>query len=136
MDNDCDGAADDVDEDGDGHLATECGGDDCDDGNPGVHGGAAEICDDGVDNDCDGEEDEPDECGDDDDADDDTGDADQPGEEPPESESGGCSCGIDSASARRSVGTTLVLLAALFELRLRRRFCRVAGVEPALKDRR
>jgi hypothetical protein len=37
--NDC------VDGDGDGHLATPCGGDDCDDSDPNVHPGVMEVCD-------------------------------------------------------------------------------------------
>jgi hypothetical protein len=39
--------------DGDSYDAAPCG-TDCDDDDPGVHPGAAEVCDDGVDNDCDG----------------------------------------------------------------------------------
>ncbi len=42
------------DNDGDGYLAEECGGDDCDDSDYYVNPGAAEICDDEKDNDCDG----------------------------------------------------------------------------------
>jgi len=49
------------DEDLDGHHPEECGGDDCDDNDPLVHGGlveagekTSEICTDGKDNDCDG----------------------------------------------------------------------------------
>ncbi|MBM4320070.1 MAG: hypothetical protein FJ125_08930, partial [Deltaproteobacteria bacterium] len=54
-DDDCDGERDeDFDLDGDGH--TTCN-DDCDDGNPEIHGGAREVCD-GVDNDCDEQTDE------------------------------------------------------------------------------
>ena len=45
-----------TDVDGDGYGESE----DCDDQDPSVHPGAAELCDDGVDNDCDGETDEDD----------------------------------------------------------------------------
>ncbi len=41
------------DNDLDGFIATECGGDDCDDGNPRVFPGATELCTGGVDDDCD-----------------------------------------------------------------------------------
>jgi len=42
------------DDDGDGYIATSCGGgSDCDDTNPAIHPGAAELLD-GLDNDCDG----------------------------------------------------------------------------------
>ena len=78
FDNDCDGFADDIDEDGDGHASTECNGDDCDDNDaalnpstdedadgfstcedcddsdPATYLGADDVCDDGVDQDCDG----------------------------------------------------------------------------------
>jgi len=81
VDNDCDGATDDldpdldlstatvwyVDEDGDGHGVSDdtiaacsvpdgyaAGAADCDDSNDRVSPGAAEVCDDGVDNNCDG----------------------------------------------------------------------------------
>ena len=81
LDNDCDGAADNVDLDGDGSISTDCDfGDDCDDTddqvNPDVDAdgdnydvcldcddedntafpGAPEICDDGVDQNCTGED--------------------------------------------------------------------------------
>jgi len=46
------------DRDGDGHLSYE----DCDDNNPAVHPGAAEICD-GLDNDCNGKVDDAPPCG-------------------------------------------------------------------------
>jgi hypothetical protein len=57
----CDGVFDDsedtegnaTDDDGDGYLSTE----DCDDLDPAIHPGAAELCDDAVDNDCDGKAD-------------------------------------------------------------------------------
>ncbi len=38
--------------DGDGHLALECGGDDCDDDDPATRPGALEVCGDGAVNDC------------------------------------------------------------------------------------
>ena len=57
-DQDCDGqdlpCGVDADADGDGHDRPDLGGDDCDDGAPGVYPGAAEVCGDGVDQDCDG----------------------------------------------------------------------------------
>jgi hypothetical protein len=56
IDNDCDGV-DEVDLDGDGHIADTAGGDDCDDGNANAWPGAPEQAD-GVDNDCDGVVDE------------------------------------------------------------------------------
>ncbi|HEX8117169.1 MAG TPA: putative metal-binding motif-containing protein [Pyrinomonadaceae bacterium] len=42
------------DNDGDGHTAARCGGDDCDDSDEYVRPGAPEFCGDGLDNDCDG----------------------------------------------------------------------------------
>jgi hypothetical protein len=52
LDNNCDGVPG-VDGDGDGHAGTATGGADCDDGAPGIHPGAAELCD-AEDQDCDG----------------------------------------------------------------------------------
>ena len=54
LDNDCDGSADMIDVDKDGHIAAACGGDDCDDLNPISYKGAVEFCGDGADNDCSG----------------------------------------------------------------------------------
>jgi len=42
------------DSDGDGHLDSACGGDDCDDSDPGIHPGIAEVSCNYVDDDCDG----------------------------------------------------------------------------------
>jgi hypothetical protein len=42
------------DDDQDGHVATDCGGDDCNDFNPNVFSGHLENCYDGADNDCNG----------------------------------------------------------------------------------
>lgn len=41
------------DDDGDGHIAIACGGNDCDDSNPDVRPSATEVCN-GIDDDCDG----------------------------------------------------------------------------------
>jgi len=51
-------AACDRDADGDGYMAIDCGGDDCDDQDASVNPGAAEICGDLLDNNCDGQVDE------------------------------------------------------------------------------
>ena len=66
FDNDCSGAEDDRDLDGDGYISddTACGGDDCDDERDRVHPNTEEICGDGLDNDCSGSEDDRDLDGD------------------------------------------------------------------------
>jgi subtilisin-like proprotein convertase family protein len=57
IDNDCSGAIDDRDLDGDGFESLLCGvGDDCSDTDPNSYPGAVEVCGDGVDQDCDGED--------------------------------------------------------------------------------
>jgi len=69
VDDDCDGKIDGADldccadKDKDGYTDQACGGADCDDSNPAVHPGAAEVCD-GLDNDCDGSVDDKDQDGD------------------------------------------------------------------------
>jgi MYXO-CTERM domain-containing protein len=45
LDDDCDGAADNLDVDGDGSIAAACGGGDCDDGDPAIYENAPETCD-------------------------------------------------------------------------------------------
>jgi hypothetical protein len=51
-----------VDVDGDGYTSSQCGGMDCDDSDPAIHPGAAEICN-GKDDNCSGEKDEaPNNC--------------------------------------------------------------------------
>ncbi|MEW6108379.1 MAG: MopE-related protein, partial [Nitrospirota bacterium] len=58
-DNNCNGQIDEApcicpDADGDGFIASYCGGTDCNDSNPNAYPGAVENCTDGIDNDCDG----------------------------------------------------------------------------------
>jgi hypothetical protein len=58
LDNDCDESVDENifrDRDGDGFDRADCGGPDCDDGDPLVHTEALELCGDAVDNDCNGD---------------------------------------------------------------------------------
>ena len=65
IDNDCSGAIDDRDIDGDGFESPLCGvGTDCSDTDPNAYPGAEEVCGDGVDQDCDGEDTDDDADGD------------------------------------------------------------------------
>jgi hypothetical protein len=57
LDTDCDGLADNLDNDGDGYAPVSCGGSDCDDEDPEAFPGNNEICD-HRDNNCDGRVDE------------------------------------------------------------------------------
>ena len=111
LDNDCDGQTDDsVDDDGDGFLPIDCGGDDCDDTDDTIHPDATEDCEDGLDNDCDGNIDtDDDECATPDD-DDDSADFDA---------SSDCEC--DGSGSGSSGSAALVLLFALAAVRRRGR---------------
>jgi hypothetical protein len=60
VDNDCSGLVDDKDDDGDGHLDLDCGGDDCDDDDNWVSPSAVEVEESLQDEDCDGSVDEVD----------------------------------------------------------------------------
>ncbi len=65
IDNDCDGAAENADLDGDGEVDIACGGFDCDDVDPNIFTGAPEIQCDGIDDNCNGNgDDDPDLDGD------------------------------------------------------------------------
>jgi len=127
VDNDCDGHTDDVDLDGDGYIATECGADDCDDADPSIHPGAMEICDDGVDNDCDGALDrDDDECedpatDDDDDDDDSAGplDDDDDSAEDLTPDFGACECRVEGR--RGYAGVIAIALLGILGLHRRRR---------------
>ena len=54
VDNDCDGTVDGIDDDGDAHIAAECGGSDCDDQDANINPDIAEVWYDGIDADCGG----------------------------------------------------------------------------------
>ena len=58
IDQDCDGADDVADFDGDLAENADCGGTDCDDADANAYPGAAEICADGIDQDCDEQDDD------------------------------------------------------------------------------
>ncbi len=78
---------------------------DCDDGDPEVHPGATELCDDGVDNDCDGQTDLDDsQC--------------EPPDDP-DGDGGGCGCAADAGPA--SAPWLLLLMLLLWGLRARAR---------------
>ena len=78
------------DADGDGFAASDCGGTDCADGNPGINPDAEDVCGDGIDQDCSGSDEE---CG------------------RPE---GGCGCGSSAG------GFSALILLILLGLLLRR----------------
>jgi MYXO-CTERM domain-containing protein len=131
VDNNCDGATDDVDGDGDGYLHADCGGDDCDDASAQVYPGQIEDCTDGVDNDCDGDTDAADdECGgdddddvtDDDDAsdDDDDDDGDDDASDDDDIDVGGdCECSL--TASRRPAPGLLAPLGLVLAVLVRRR---------------
>jgi hypothetical protein len=110
-DNNCDGVGDDVDEDFDGYMPIECGGEDCDDTDEDIHPGAFEDCEDGIDNDCDGDIDaDDDECvptddDDDDDDDDSAGDDD-------------CECDASGSGSKSSAIVALLLALGLIRRRI------------------
>ena len=116
IDNDCDGIVDQVDSDGDGYIAEECGGEDCDDSSAAAspEGDEETACDDGLDNDCDGDVDGQDyECvsSDDDVADDDTTDD----VVPPD-----CQCGIRRDPAAPAAMAAAMAVHCAIRLRGRR----------------
>ena len=115
-------------DDGDGDGYSEAAGD-CDDGDPSVHPGTAEVCEDGLDNDCDGALDDQDSyCvgGGDDDDDDTTGDDDDTTDDPADDDDtepkddGGCRCRLGAPSQGAAMAP-LVILGFLVALRRVRR---------------
>ena len=114
VDNDCDGIVDQVDADGDGYIAEECGGEDCDDSSAAAspEGDEATACDDGLDNDCDGDVDGQDyECvsTDDDTGDDDTTD---PGDDD-------CQCRSQDGSPASPLAVLILVTLVLCRRRFR-----------------
>jgi len=114
-DNNCDGVGDDVDDDMDGYMPVECGGEDCDDTDADVHPGAFEDCEDGIDNDCDGDVDGDDEeCGDIGDDDDSA-----PGDDDDDDDSGDDDCECDASGSGSKSSAIVALLLALGLIRRR-----------------
>ena len=115
MDNNCDGAADDIDADADGFTVCD---DDCDDADASIHPGAEEICDDDIDNDCDGGIDE--DCAEGDDDDDDTTEDIHPNDDDTvedDPSAGGCDCRVDGRDTAGLGGLLLMALAVLVRRR-------------------
>ena len=127
MDQDCDGrdrscvCSDDL--DADGHIADNCGGDDCDDSNPSVYGGAPEIIGNGIDDNCNGQIDEvcgsEELCGNgiDDDCDSLIDETDCRGEV---STADGCNCRASGAPGSDGLMVALVALLGLIRLARKR----------------
>ena len=127
VDQDCDGrdrscvCSDDL--DADGHIADNCGGDDCDDSNPSVYGGAPEIIGNGIDDNCNGQIDEvcgsEELCGNgiDDDCDSLIDETDCRGEV---STADGCNCRASGAPGSDGLMVALVALLGLIRLARKR----------------